>query len=262
MESTVNETARFRVPICLAGVSRYFSMLKERDWGGLPPSAIVLVKLPVCDKQGFHPDLFLTDQKGFPPDPAGYFARRYAPLPVSAVNWDRAIKYLTSWAYSPALLDRRAAYRIPLHTLLDIALFLGSDDLLNVWARRLALNLKYMNAPRVLAAIATHSMTPELIRQGRFSDALLEAFDAARGAFVDEFPDLASLTNEQLFMRIRSPQAVARGFRLRRAPPTGVRLFCFRSFTDYINSLLPVPTVSMTLYGDFAYKTSDMESVE
>ncbi len=118
------------------------------------------------------------------------------------------------------VLDQRVVYRIPIHTLLDIALFFGSDDLLNVRARHLMHELKYMNASRVLVAIATHSMTPDLIRQGRLSDALLEAFDATRKAFLADLPELVCLTNEQLFLRIRSTQAEALGFRGFGLPPT------------------------------------------
>ena len=111
---------------------------------------------------------FLTDPDTSDPPPPPqldgtphtpvYFQNQYHPLPLRAYSLRKSIHFLAHMAADLPISPRLDLSDLPTHDILDVANFLDSPVLRDIWARRLLDDLTIMNAHFVFNAIIRHAI--------------------------------------------------------------------------------------------------------
>ena len=141
----------------------YFKHLMAKDFPGLTtgsPLRRIRIELPVADPEYEYHNLCWREP-GRTSDVARYYSLRHHPRPVTISFWERAFEFLN--ARGARSLSCHAVNchgcscalsSIPTHAILDVAIFLGSDDLLHEWSDRLLRHMTFNNVPDIMMAIA------------------------------------------------------------------------------------------------------------
>ena len=146
----------------------YFKHLVAKNFPGLKAASTlkrIRVELPVTNPKYDYESLCWREP-GNTTDIARYYSLRHHPLPVTMAFWDKALEFLCARG-APSLSchfhDCRgclcALSSVPTHAILDMAIYLGSDDLLHEWTDRLLLRMTYSNIPDKLMVIVQFSQT-------------------------------------------------------------------------------------------------------
>ena len=112
---------------------------------------------------------FLTDDDTSDPPPPPildgtphtptYFQNHYHPLPLRAYPLRKCIHFLAHMAAESPIPPHLHPSDLPAHDLLDIANFLDSPALRDIWARRLLNDMTILNAHNVINSILRHTIT-------------------------------------------------------------------------------------------------------
>ena len=146
----------------------YFKHLIAKDFPGLTATSSlkgVRIELPITNPEYDYLNICWREP-GRASEIARYYSLGYHPFPVTMSFWKKAFEFLSARGARSISCHFRnchgcpcALASVPTHAILDMAIYLGSDDLLHEWTDRLLRHMTYSNIPDVLIAIAQFSQT-------------------------------------------------------------------------------------------------------